>query len=103
MEYAEWFCLTDGRDNLVPHVEKDSKIIFCHKETIENSILSRIENSFLVRKPPKLVVYGDWGVGKTHALNHIQWWLKEKDYDAITYYIELGDVKKKSKFNLLSI
>jgi len=101
--YAEWFCLNAGRVNFIPDVVKDCGLIFCHKEIINNKLVNRIENSFLVHKPPKMVVYGDWGVGKTHALNHIRWWLKENEnkYPAETYYIELGDLKKKSKFDLL--
>ena len=48
-----------------------------------------------------MLIYGDWGVGKTHLLYHIQYWLKqnETDYPVTPLIIEIGDLTKVSRFD----
>jgi hypothetical protein len=50
-----------------------------------------------------MMIYGDWGVGKTHAANHIRWWLEQNaaSYPARTVMIEVGDLEKRSRFDVL--
>lgn len=97
----EWFCLT--RDNFKPSVDRDRDRIFCHEATIHDEIMMSIEKRFAAAQPVKMVLYGDWGVGKTHTVHHISWWFEQhaQEYPAQTVLVELGDITKKSRFDVL--
>jgi len=97
----EWFCLKDERDNFKLKVHQDSDSLFCHEEEINNHILRAIEMRYAANEPIKMIIFGDWGVGKTHTANHIQWWLDQnsEDYPAKAVMIEIGDIEKKSRFD----
>ena len=99
----EWFCLKDGRDNFKLRAREDANLIFCHDQEIQGDILGSIELRFAANEPIKMLIYGDWGVGKTHTANHIRWWLTEhKDaFPAKTVMIEIGDLERKSRFDTL--
>ncbi len=103
IELQDWFCLKPGRDNFKPHNVSDSKLILCHTETVSDDLLSSIEQRFASRETIKLLIFGDWGVGKTHAINHICWWLDQhrSDYPACTVMIEIGDITKTSRFDAI--
>lgn len=97
----EWFCLKEGRDNFKLKVRQDAASIFCHEHEINDEILRAIEMRYAANEPIKMLIYGDWGVGKTHAVNHIRWWLKANsgDFPAKSVMIEIGDIEKKSRFD----
>tara|TARA_R100001594_G_scaffold146630_2_gene198297 strand:- start:719 stop:1867 length:1149 start_codon:yes stop_codon:yes gene_type:complete len=98
----EWFCLQDGRQNFKPNVRADRELIFCHTEQIEEKAQMSIERSFATGEPVKMMIYGNWGVGKTHAVHHICWWLEQNpEYTAETVFVEVGDINKKSRFDVL--
>ena len=99
----EWFCLNEGRDNFKPHNERDSQLVFCHDDLLHGEIESSIELRFAANEPVKMLILGDWGIGKTHAVNHIRWWLEEHrdDYPAFPVVIELGDIDKSSRFDAI--
>lgn len=99
----DWFCLADGRDNFKLKVREDSNLIFCHIDEIDNQIIGSIERRFAANEPIKMLIYGDWGVGKTHAANHIGWWLDQHkdEYPARPLMIEVGDLERKSRFDVL--
>jgi len=98
-----WFCLKVGRDNFKPHNVKDKNLTFCHQHLLTDEILGSIERRFAGNEPVKMLLYGDWGVGKTHAINHICWWLDEHkdDYAARTIVIEIGDITKSTRFDVI--
>ena len=99
----DWFCLTDSRDNFKLKVREDARLIFCHKDEIDNQIIGSIERRFVANEPIKMILYGDWGVGKTHTAYHIAWWLKQNraEYPAQAVMIEVGDLERKSRFDVL--
>jgi hypothetical protein len=99
----EWFNLRDGRDNFKLKVKEDSRLVLCHNDEIDNQIIGSIERRFAANEPIKMLIYGDWGVGKTHAANHIGWWLAQNGatYPAKTVMIEIGDLERRSKFDVL--
>ena len=74
-----WWCLKEGRGDFMPDPEKDAELLFCHNNHIDDKILHSIKRSFSAGRPIKMLIYGDWGVGKTHLLHHIMWWLKENE------------------------
>jgi len=99
----EWFCLKEGRDNFKPHVERDRSFVFCHRQLLSDEIIGSIERRFAANEPVKMLIYGDWGVGKTHGLHHIRWWLdtKEDEYPARPVVIEIGDIERTTRFDAL--
>lgn len=48
-----------------------------------------------------MLIYGDWGVGKTHTVHHICWWLEQhfNEFPAYTVIIEIGDITKTTRFD----
>lgn len=101
IDLQEWFSMKEGRSSFVPQVPDDAHLIFCHNKQIEDEIVPCIQQAFATRKPVKMLIFGDWGVGKTHLLHHIGWWLEEnkEHYPARSVIIEIGDIGKKSKFD----
>lgn len=99
--YQDWFCMKSGRNSFLPKIPEDAKLIFCHGDVLQSEILSSIEASFARNEPIKMLVYGDWGVGKTHVLYHVCYWLETNraDYPAKTLVIEIGDLTRASRFN----
>jgi len=99
----DWFCLKEGRDNFKPHNERDSELVFCHDHLLHDEIQTSIELRFAANEPVKMLILGDWGVGKTHAVNHIRWWLEANsaDYPAYPVVIEIGDIDRFSRFDAL--
>lgn len=99
----DWFHLKSGRDNFKPHNVTDSRLVFCHGDLLHDEILRSIELRFAGNEPVKMLILGDWGVGKTHSVNHLCWWLEEKkaEYPAYPIVIEIGDVSKNSRFDAL--
>lgn len=100
---SEWFYLNDERDNFKPNAVSDSALILCHEDMVSDEILGSIERRFASNEPIKMLLYGDWGVGKTHTINHISWWLEQHrdDFPARTVRIEIGDIAKTTRFDAL--
>lgn len=102
MTIQEWFCLKNGRQNFKPNVRHDRELMFCHTDEIEERARDSIERSFATGEPVKMIIFGDWGVGKTHAVHHICWWLDQHaDYSVESAIVEVGDLNKKSLFSAL--
>lgn len=101
--HQEWFCLKEDRKNFKPQVWNDRGLIFCHEEEMQKNIIQSIRKRFSAGEPVKMMLFGDWGVGKTHAVNHIAWWLDQNAsaYPATALIVELSDVTKKSHFDTL--
>lgn len=99
---SEWFCLKPGRHSFKPNVIRDRDLVFCHEAKIQDEIMMSIERRFAARQPVKMVLYGDWGVGKTHTVYHISWWFDQHaaDFPAQTVLVELGDITSKSRFDV---
>ena len=98
---SEWFSLREGRTSFLPRIPDDAHLVFCHNEQIEKKIIPAIEQAFATEDPIKMLIYGDWGVGKTHLLHHIGWWLKEREstFPAFPVIIEIGDIARGSRFS----
>lgn len=98
-----WYCLKTGRDNFKPHNSRDKNLTFCHQHLLGDEIIGSIERRFAGNEPVKMLLYGDWGVGKTHAINHICWWLDTNgaSYPAWPVVIEIGDITKSTRFDAI--
>lgn len=100
---GDWFCLKPERSSFKPNVVRDRELVFCHEAKIQEEIVTSIERRFAAGQTVKMVLYGDWGVGKTHAVYHISWWFEQHaaDYPAQTVLVELGDITSRSRFDVL--
>ncbi|MER8919021.1 hypothetical protein [Mesorhizobium sp. M0802] len=102
MTVSDWFFLNPHRNNFMPSVTRDRNLFLCHLD-IQKQIQEIIERSFALKIPVKMILYGDWGVGKTHTIHHLAWWMEQNAalYPTKTYLVEVGDVTKKSRFDIL--
>ena len=98
----DWFCMKPGRDNFKPHNVNDKKLNFCH-HLVNEEIISGIERRFAGNEPVKMLIHGDWGIGKTHTVNHIHWWLEtnKADFPSHPLIIQVGDINKHTRFDAL--
>jgi hypothetical protein len=85
----------------MPKIPEDANLVFCHDDLISNKIISSVERRFATGQPVKMILWGDWGVGKTHLTYHLQWWFRENmdDFPAKPVLIEIGDLTRKSRFD----
>jgi Cdc6-like AAA superfamily ATPase len=97
----EWFALNRGRDSFKPNNINDSRLIFCHSNIVTKEILGNIEQRFAANEPVKMLIYGDWGVGKTHTIYHIKWWFDQHkaEYPITCLVIQVGDITKTTRFD----
>jgi len=77
----DWFCLKPERDNFKPNNLTDADLIFCHDHLVHDQIMGSLERRFAGNEPVKMLIYGDWGIGKTHTINHICKWLEKNKTD----------------------
>lgn len=98
---GQWFCLKD-RDHFAINPREDSKLYFGRKE-LAAELKKQIKKSFVFGKPPKMLLWGDWGVGKTHTMCHIQHFLEtnQADYPSIVYFVEFGNVTRRSRYDIV--
>jgi hypothetical protein len=75
-------------------------LLFCH-EDVQQEVRLNVEKSFATDRPVKMLIFGDWGVGKTHLLYNLKWWLEANELEFPTFpiIIEIGDISKKSRFD----
>jgi hypothetical protein len=97
----DWFYMHDGRNSFQPRLPADADLLFCHKDIIDGTVIPSIERAFGTAKPVKMILYGDWGSGKTHTLYYTRRWLEQhvSDYPSRAEIIQIGDITKKSRFD----
>ncbi len=96
-----WFGLKDHHKDFSIENDADRRLFFARNEL--NEQLHRIlRRSFRTGNPPKLVLYGDWGVGKTHTMRHIQYVIetRREEFPAQIVFVELPDITAKSTFRV---
>ncbi len=98
MQVGEWFCLTD-RFNFSVDPVSDRKWYFGRQE-LHQRLLREVKRQYSLGLPIKLVLYGEFGVGKTHTLRHLEYYLQtnQPDFPSAPYYLECGDVDKKTRY-----
>jgi len=100
LQLNNWFCMNPNRSSFVPRIPDDAQLMFCHSHVLVDDIMTSIEAAFATNAPVKMLIHGDWGVGKTHLLYHLKWWFgQNKDEFPVTpIVIEIGDIDPKSRF-----
>ena len=97
----DWFGLKNGRNNYTLLISQDADVLFA-RDDLHHKVVGILNKSFRSSLPPKMVIYGDYGVGKTHLMLHIEHtFLTNSSYDAFPVYFELTSIHKKTDSILL--
>jgi Cdc6-like AAA superfamily ATPase len=98
--FAKWFALTDGHQNFFIANEDNANLLFARQQ-LDSQLKQILRKSFRTSNPPKFVLYGAWGVGKTHTLNHIRYEISHTEgYHARVVYVELADINSRDTFQV---
>lgn len=99
---ATWFHLKSGRRSFKPDPLRDKEVMFCNQD-VQKSVQLAVERAFATDETVKLLLWGDWGVGKTHTLRHLDYWLAQNaaEYPTLTVFAKIGDVAKNSRFAII--
>lgn len=97
---ATWFGLRDGHRDFTIENDSHAELLFARQE-LDEKLQAILRRAFRTNTPPKFVIYGDWGVGKTHTLRHVEYVIATNTaFPATTVYVELPDISKKSSFQV---
>jgi len=95
-----WFGLKEEHKDFSIETDTDSALFFARHE-LDEHLQAMLRRSFRTGNPPKMVLYGDWGVGKTHTMRHMQFVIENKDeFHAIVVFVELPDITSRSTFQI---
>ena len=96
----EWFGLKTEHRDFTIETDGDARLFFARHE-IDEQLHSILRRSFRTGSPPKMVLYGDWGVGKTHTMRHLEYVIESNpSFPAVVVFVELPDITTKSTFQV---
>ncbi len=96
----QWFCLKDGKENFTIVPERDQAFLFGKaqwREQIENSL----KIALVLKEPTRLVWWGDFGIGKTHRLQYMSYFIEQAKLDFLPVQVTCRDLTTKSGFDSL--
>jgi Cdc6-like AAA superfamily ATPase len=97
---AEWYGLKDGHKDFFIENDVHARLLFARSE-LDDELQSILRKSFRTSNPPKFLLFGDWGVGKTHTMRHIEHVVSSTPgFDAHIVLIEMPDITAKSTFQV---
>src|SRR3954454_17763487 len=95
-----WFGLKEGHNDFSIENDADARLFFARRD-LDDQLSAILRRSFRTGNPPKMVLYGDWGVGKTHTMRHIQYVIDNTNgFRATVVFVELPDITAKSSFQV---
>ena len=98
-DFATWFGLKGDRDDFHVQTKRDYALFFA-RSNIDATIRRSIDEANRGHNPIKMVLFGDWGCGKTHTLRHIDYLLENTSVPkGFPVFIDLPDVMAKTRFN----
>ncbi|NKC14563.1 MAG: hypothetical protein GKR94_20985 [Gammaproteobacteria bacterium] len=96
----DWFGLKGEHKDFAIETDADARLFFARHE-LHNDLQSMLRRSFRTGTPPKMVLYGDWGVGKTHTMRHVEHVIDTTpEFPARIVFRELPDITSKSTFQV---
>src|SRR5262245_47502038 len=97
---AEWYGLKQGHKDFYIENDAHASLLFA-RQALDDTLQGILRKAFRTENPPKFVLYGDWGVGKTHNLRHIEHVIgTTAGYNAYVVYVELPDITAKATFQV---
>ncbi len=100
MSYPDWFCLRPGRENFHIDPDRDHEYLFGKSEWKED-IDARLRRVLALREPVRLVWWGQYGIGKTHRLKFMDFWIRYRKLDLYPVHVVCRDIEEKSSFSRL--
>src|SRR5687767_1485936 len=96
----EWFGLKENHNDYSIENDTDANLFFA-RTALNKQLQSILRKAFRTSTPPKMVLYGDWGVGKTHTMRHMEFEIEGDDKTAATVvFVEMPDIQAKSTFQV---
>ncbi len=97
---ANWFGLNAEHKDFFIANDSDAGLLFARQE-LDSQLKKILRKAFRTENPPKLVLYGDWGVGKTHTMHHIAYEIQNTEgYSAQMVFVELPDINSRDTFQV---
>jgi Cdc6-like AAA superfamily ATPase len=95
-----WFGLKDIHSDFAIETDADARLFFARHD-LDEQLQAILRRSFRSSNPPKFVLYGDWGVGKTHTMRHLEYVIAtNQEFNARVVFVELPDISSKSRFDV---
>lgn len=95
-----WYGLKEAHRDFTIDYDTDANLFFARHE-LDEQLDAILKRSFRTGYPPKFVLYGDWGVGKTHTMRHVKFKIETTAaLPATVVYVELPDITTKSTFQV---
>lgn len=95
-----WFGLKQGHIDFTIANDTDARLFFARHE-LDEKLQGILRRSFRTGNPPKFVLYGEYGVGKTHTMRHVQYVIEHNaEFRARVVFVELPDISAKSRFDV---
>lgn len=95
----DWFGIREDHKDFMIQTEDDRQLFFARHE-LADRLKKRLARAFRTGTPPKMVLYGDWGAGKTHTMRHLQYEIERSKQKSVVVFVELPDISKKSTFQV---
>src|ERR1051325_7066354 len=97
---ADWYGLKDGHKDFYIENDVHARLLFARSQ-LDDQLQGILRKSFRTANPPKFVLYGDWGVGKTHTMRHVEHVVTTTTgFDAQIVFVELPDIIAKATFQI---
>lgn len=97
---ADWYGLKPGHKDFYIENDVHARLLFARQQ-LDDQLQGILRKSFRTGNPPKFVLFGDWGVGKTHTMRHIEHVVTSTTgFDAQIVYVELPDITAKATFQI---
>jgi Cdc6-like AAA superfamily ATPase len=97
---ADWYGLKAGHKDFYIENDVHARLLFARQQ-LDDQLHGILRKSFRTGNPPKFVLFGDWGVGKTHTMRHIEHVVTNTaGFDAQIVYVELPDITAKATFQI---
>lgn len=95
-----WFGLKEEHREFTIDYDTNANLFFARHD-LDETLKLILRRSARTGYPPKFVLYGDWGIGKTHTMRHTQFVIEStKDLPATVVFVELPDITSKSSFQV---
>lgn len=98
--FTDNFCLKPGRDSFSVDPTKDNGFLFGPPDW-HQQIQHTFQRAILLNKPLRIIWWGDYGIGKTHRINHAVRYIEAETLPFLPVRVDCSDIQDKSGFERL--